>query len=138
MRPNHGAHGHRSVSLVWGEKHRRALVHRLVLEAFVGPCPDKHEGCHYDGNPDNNVLENLRWDTRKENARDRERHNRTLRGERHPLSVVTEEDVRRIRKMDMEGDLKRSRIVELICEEKKCYPKTVWNIIYRKTWKHVV
>lgn len=52
------------------------LVHRLVLDAFVGPCPDGHECCHYDDNPQNNRLENLRWDTKVANARDAARNRR--------------------------------------------------------------
>jgi len=53
---------------------RNVSVHRIVLEAFVGPCPPGMEGCHNDGNPRNNVLTNLRWDTRSENQRDSIRH----------------------------------------------------------------
>ena len=49
-------------------------VHRLILEAFVGPCPVGFEACHYDGNPANNKLYNLRWDTRLGNNLDRRRH----------------------------------------------------------------
>jgi hypothetical protein len=47
-------------------------VHRLVLEAFVGPCPDGMEGCH--GNFRNNALSNLRWDTKSANQFDSVRH----------------------------------------------------------------
>ena len=47
-----------------------ALVHRLVLTAFVGPCPSGMEGCHNDGDRSNNRLDNLRWDSRKENNLD--------------------------------------------------------------------
>lgn len=53
---------------------RNVRVHRLVLETFVGPCPDKHEGCHNDGNRTNNALSNLRWDTRSANMRDAVKH----------------------------------------------------------------
>lgn len=49
-------------------------VHTLVLEAFVGPRPDGFDGCHNDGNPENNRVENLRWDTRSANQQDRARH----------------------------------------------------------------
>src|SRR5436305_14954603 len=35
-------------------------VHRLVLEAFVGPRPPGLVCCHNDGNPANNRVENLR------------------------------------------------------------------------------
>jgi len=48
-------------------KKTNAYVHRLVLEAFVGPCPDGMECCHNDGDRTNNRLENLRWDTHKNN-----------------------------------------------------------------------
>ncbi|MDR7189780.1 hypothetical protein J2Y46_002606 [Microbacterium sp. BE35] len=50
------------------------LVHRMVLEAFVGTCPEGMEGCHNDGDPTNNHLSNLRWDTHAENNRDQGRH----------------------------------------------------------------
>jgi hypothetical protein len=55
---------------------RRAVrkIHRLVLEAFVGPCPEGMEACHNDGDGLNNRLENLRWDTRSGNMRDRVLH----------------------------------------------------------------
>lgn len=49
-------------------------VHRLVLEAFVGPCPDGQVCCHNDGDPANNNLSNLRWDSHSENMRDRVSH----------------------------------------------------------------
>lgn len=51
-------------------------VHRLVLEAFVSPRPEGMEGCHYDGDPSNNAVGNLRWDTRTANAADMLRHGR--------------------------------------------------------------
>jgi hypothetical protein len=56
-------------------------VHRLVCEAFHGPCPpDKDQCAHRDGSRDNNVPDNLYWATGIENAADRERHGRTPRG----------------------------------------------------------
>jgi len=45
------------------------LVHRIILEAFIGPCPPGHECNHLDGNPQNNCLENLEWTTRHENLK---------------------------------------------------------------------
>lgn len=58
-----------------GKANKRTLsVHRLVLEAFVGPCPEGMVGCHYDDNPTNNVLSNLRWDTHSANMLDRVRN----------------------------------------------------------------
>ena len=50
------------------------LVHRLMLEAFVGPCPEGMESRHLDGNAENNRLDNLCWDTHDENMKDKIRH----------------------------------------------------------------
>lgn len=46
-------------------------VHRLVVEAFLGPPPIGHEVRHLDGNPQNNFLSNVVWGTKIENCRDR-------------------------------------------------------------------
>jgi hypothetical protein len=66
--------GHLHVGLRTGGKRVNRLVHRLVLEAFVGPCPDGMEACHWDGDPTNNSLSNLRWDSRSANRMDAVRH----------------------------------------------------------------
>ncbi|WP_040828884.1 NUMOD4 motif-containing HNH endonuclease [Nocardia jiangxiensis] len=66
--------GYRRLSLVVNGRSRSYMVHRLVLLAFVGPPPPGTECCHFDGNPANNRLDNLRWGTRSENMRDRVRH----------------------------------------------------------------
>lgn len=61
--------GHLTVSLCNGQQ-RSFPVHRLVLLAFVGPCPDGMEACHENDVPDDNRLANLRWDTRSANVMD--------------------------------------------------------------------
>lgn len=66
--------GHLRVGLFRNKKQSGHLVHRLVLEAFVGPCPDGMESCHTDDDPSNNHVSNLRWDTRRENMLDRSRN----------------------------------------------------------------
>jgi hypothetical protein len=53
-------------------------VHRLVLLAFVGPCPDGMECRHKDGDKRNNRLSNLMWVTPLENSADKYTHG-TLR-----------------------------------------------------------
>lgn len=69
--------GHLRVRLSFNSKSRAFLVHRLVLEAFVGPCPAGMEGCHDpDPDPANNRLANLRWDTRSSNQLDSVKHGR--------------------------------------------------------------
>lgn len=50
------------------------LVHRILLETFVGPCPPGCESRHLDGDRGNCTLENLAWGTKKENYQDKVRH----------------------------------------------------------------
>lgn len=64
------SHGYAMVSLRDKDIRRNPCVHTLVLEAFVGPCPEGNECCHGKGGPLNNRLANLRWDTRSGNCRD--------------------------------------------------------------------
>ena len=81
-----------------GRAHGRR-IHRLVLEAFVGPCPAGSEGRHLDGQPDRNCLSNLSWGTRAENQRDRREHGTghaitCRKAAAHPQTTLTEDDVR--------------------------------------------
>lgn len=68
-------------------------VHRLVLEAFVGHCPEGMEACHYNDERTDNRLVNLRWDTRSENRKDNIRNGRNFERKKthcprgHPLEV---------------------------------------------------
>lgn len=63
--------GYISVNMTRDGRNYSRFIHRLVLEAFVGPRPDGMEGCHYpETNKSNNRLSNLRWDTHAENERD--------------------------------------------------------------------
>lgn len=74
MTPSTMPSGYKTVSL-WREgKQKTALVHRLVLFAFVGPAPDEAEVRHKDGNPSNNTVENLAWGTHAENQLDQVAH----------------------------------------------------------------
>lgn len=68
------ATGHRKVALRRPGIQSGYFVHRLVLEAFVGPCPEGMECCHNNGDPADNRVENLRWDSRTENILDSVRH----------------------------------------------------------------
>jgi hypothetical protein len=75
----------------------RPYVARLVLEAFVGPCPEGQEACHGDGVRGNNVLANLRWDTHIANIADKKAHGTISHGERNGQSKLTQAQVDQIR-----------------------------------------
>lgn len=62
--------GRPNVSLARDGVHATTVVATIVLTAFGGPRPEGQVGCHNDGDPTNNCLSNLRWDTQSENIRD--------------------------------------------------------------------
>ena len=51
-------------------KLKQSRLHRLVLLAFVGPCPEGMECLHGPGGKFDNRLSNLRWGTKSENMQD--------------------------------------------------------------------
>jgi hypothetical protein len=66
--------GYYRVNLDRDGKTYSRLVHRLVLEAFVGPRPAGMEARHFpDQAKTNCCLDNLSWDTHTENMRDKKR-----------------------------------------------------------------
>lgn len=70
LRGKSGHWGHISVHLTSQGRSATLLVHRVVLSVFVGACPDGMEACHNNGDPGDNRLSNLRWDTKSSNTRD--------------------------------------------------------------------
>lgn len=60
--------GYMSVALCKNGKVHRMFVHRAVMLAFVGECPNGYQVNHIDENKINNRIENLEYVTPKENA----------------------------------------------------------------------
>lgn len=75
----HHKHGYPMVSPGFGKD---ALIHHWVLAAFVGPRPKGAVACHNDGNPANNTVSNLRYDTQSSNCFDTVRHGRNQQAQR--------------------------------------------------------
>lgn len=74
LSPRVRASGHLNVNLFRdGDAHHR-FIHRLVLESFVGPCPEGYISCHRDGDPANNYVDNLYWGTFSDNQLDQALH----------------------------------------------------------------
>ena len=73
-KPHIAASGYPCVTLHRDGSSQTHYVHSLVLEAFVGPRPPGAEACHGEGGPSDNRVDNLRWDTHRENVLDIVRH----------------------------------------------------------------
>jgi hypothetical protein len=119
--------GHKYVCLRGGSSR---FVHTLVLEAFVGPCPDGMECLHGDDNPANNRMDNLRWGTRRENIADAMKRNRTPSGERHWNCSISQSTLSEIFAKKRDG----LRVFE-IARELGLKPQTVSKIINGKRRK---
>jgi hypothetical protein len=124
--------GRPAVNVTVNKKSKNVGVHRLVLYAFVGPCPDGCEACHNDGNHLNNHISNLRWDTRKSNFSDRVKHGTACIGEKQPMSVLTDEDIIAIRVM-YSKKISSKCLAELF----KVHPATITHVTSGKGWKHI-
>lgn len=90
------ATGHQQIVIGTGNRFRM-MLHALVLHVFIGPKQPGHEGLHWDDDPANNRLTNLRWGTRSENNLDAVRNGGKAIGEDIPHSKLTEDAVRIIR-----------------------------------------
>lgn len=128
--------GYKTIILCKKGKTYSKLIHRLVLEAFLGKCPDGMEACHNNGDCQDNRLENLRWDTRKNNIKDSIRHGTAICikcGEISSNHKLMEKDVRMIIYMYRTGEFTQQEIADAygICRG------NIYHIVNRKTWKHI-
>lgn len=125
--------GHLRVILMLDAKLHYVSAHRLVLEAFVGPCPDGMEACHNGGNPANNHISNLRWDTPRSNQADRVLHGTDSRGERNGRAKLTNIDVQAIRTAAAYGKVNKNAL-----GRKYGVSGVLIGLILRgKNWKHI-
>lgn len=120
------------VVLKRGGKPTMKYIHRMVLEAFLGPCPDGYEARHLDGNRQNNRLSNLAWGSRRDNQADRIRHGTACRGESHPHTTISASRVRAIRQSASRG----MRQVQL-ARQHGVSAAVIGRICRRETWRHI-
>jgi hypothetical protein len=83
--------GHLFVNLRDGSSVKRGQLHRLVLLAFRGDPPEGCVASHLNGDPADNRLENLAWESDMANRRRMVEHGTILKGENHPMAKLTDE-----------------------------------------------
>ena len=116
-----------------GPSRTTTCIHRMVLEAFIGPRPDGMECRHLDGNKYNNRLENLAWGSHTENMQDSSRHGqRYLKGEEHGSAKLTESEARQILSLVGSGISQRN-----IANQFGVSESTVYHIASGNRWKHI-
>jgi HNH endonuclease len=124
---------HRQINLCYEEIRLTVVIHHLVLEAFIGPCPPGMEGCHFDDNPYNNRLSNLRWDTSEENKADALRNGLMPIGEANGKAKLSNSQVLEMRETYAIGGVSQKELAE-----KYDVPQTnVSAIVTGRAWQHV-
>lgn len=113
-----------------GGRRKQVLVHRLIIESFLGKAPKGMECCHNNGDRHDPRLINLRWDTRKNNHADKKAHGTWQGGENNPFHKLTVPQVVAIRTSNLSiEELANKFSVSISCIRQV---KFFWS------WKHVV
>lgn len=125
--------GYAVVNLRTGGRTFHRHVHRLVLEAFVGPCPPGQQARHFPDNDRTNCkLGNLRWGTQSENEQDKKDIGIYPFGEKHPMAKLTNAAVLAIRKGYAAGVLQKD--LAATYGVGRAY---ISVLCARKAWKHL-
>lgn len=134
MKPGRHKFGYPQVYLCICGSRKMFQIHRLVLMAFVGLCPEGMECRHLNSDPTDNRLENLCWGSHRENVLDMVRAGRRpeWRGERSGNAKVAEQDIRDIRAAFAAGELQRE-----IAQRYGLTQGYVSEIVNLKKWAHV-
>lgn len=113
---------------------KMVMVHRLVADAFLGPCPDGEEINHRDGIKANNRPENLEYTSHKENMKHASRHKLfgDRKGEKHGRTRLKDSDVLEIRRRRADGEL-----LKTLSNEFGVSTTQIHLIEKRKNWSHI-
>jgi len=123
--------GYLMVTLYKNRKRYMRLIHRLVLEAFIGECLEGMECRHLNGDRADGRLSNLKWGTPKENSADRILHGTDDRGEKSVRSVLTEREAIEIYR------LKGNESCRYLANRFDVHVNTIYGIWQKRRWKHI-
>lgn len=95
LKPKYNQKGYQYVNLsVSKTKSIKWYIHRLVGFHFIPNPGNKPQINHIDGNPSNNMVENLEWVTNTENQYHAVLNNLHFQGETHKDSKFTNESIK--------------------------------------------
>lgn len=112
---------------------RVVRLNRLIAINFI-PNPSAFpEVQHKNGKRNDNRASNLKWGNQKHNADDRREHGNNCIGEKSPHAKLTDDSVRKIREMRLQG-VALVKLAEMFSVSKKL----ILLVCQRKIWRHVL
>ncbi len=133
LKPGNHPRGYLSAVLSGRGIRTTVLLHRVVLEAFTGPCPEGEETRHGNGIRTDNRLENLSWGTSAQNEEDKRRHGTHQIGERNGMSKFSEEQVREIQRRYADGGESQRTLAAAY----GCSQGTISRLVTGVRWGHL-
>ncbi len=124
--------GYLSVFLCKDGVKKNVKVHRAVLMAFRGPPGEGEEASHLDGCKTNNHINNLIWESRKDNANRRTDHGTQTHGEASGMAKLTTKEVNAIRFLNSKGVAYGHLAIAFHVSK-----TTIGDVCRRDTWAHV-
>ena len=121
--------GYKYVCICFDGAMKKEQVHKLVLMAFCGNRPDGMVACHNDGNPSNNNIKNLRWDTVKNNVKDIDLHGTRAKGEKVGTSKFKEFQITLIKQC------KTLKEAQAVCQISRTHFHRIKN---GESWKYLL
>lgn len=88
LKPQIRKDNRRTISIATKGVYRHHFIYKLIMLAFLGPCPDGMEIAHLNGNCSDDRFVNLKYCTHKENESHKHMHGTSPQGERNPNSKL--------------------------------------------------
>ena len=127
--------GYCQVTLTKNGKSVKKLVHVLVAQAFIPNYENKKTVNHIDGNKQNNTVNNLEWNTQRENIIHAYENGLKARGTQRKDSKLSAIQVKEI--LDNYIPYDRKFGTRALAHKYNVNKTTIWRIVNNKSYKDI-